>query len=246
MPNERVKKLTADGKQLTVKNKAVSPLRKRSEASGKQKADSLFVPVFTLDGTKSGALSLPKEIFGGPVNKPLLAQAMRVYLNNLKGHFGHTKTRSEVKGSTKKIRAQKGTGGARHGGIRAPIFVGGGIALGPKSRKVVLDLPQKMKQAALKSALADKFVSSEIVGITGLEKATGKTKQMQTLINKIAKKDILLVTNGENVNLKRAVRNLAGMKIILAKQLNAYEIIAHQTLMFSKEAIDKLSERIKS
>ena len=82
------------------------------------------------------------------MNEILLAQAMRVYLNNQKAHHSNAKTRGEVTGSTRKIYAQKGTGRARHGGIRAPIFVGGGITFAPKFRKVTLDLPQKMKELA--------------------------------------------------------------------------------------------------
>lgn len=210
-----------------------------------EKPVGLSVPVFTLDGTKSGTLVLPEEVFGGKVNKPLLAQAIRVYFNNLSAHFGNTKTRAEVKGSTRKIRVQKGTGGARHGGVRAPIFVGGGIALGPKYRKVILDLPQKMKKAALKSALVDKMNEEEVLVITGLEKVTGKTKQMQALLKKIEKKDVLLVADEKNENLKRAVRNLKGFNALSVDQLNAYNIVAHKSLMLGKEAVGKLVERVQ-
>src|SRR3989344_1873864 len=101
-------------------------------------------------------MALPKEIFGQEVNTKLLAQAMRVYMTNLKKFTASTKTRGEVRGSTAKIYRQKGTGRARHGAITAPIFVGGGIVFGPKPRKVVLDLPKKMKKAALLAALSDK------------------------------------------------------------------------------------------
>lgn len=218
----------------------------KSKTDKVKKPTSLSAPIYTLDGTKSGTFTLPEEVFGGKINKPLLAQAIRVYFNNLRGHFGHTKTRSEVKGSTRKIRAQKGTGGARHGGIRAPIFVGGGIALGPKFRKVTLNLPQKMKEAALRSALADKANEGEILVITGLEKATGKTRQMQALLKKIEKKNVLLlIAEEKNANLKRAVGNIAGFDILSADQLNAYEIIAHQSLILGKEAVEKLAGRIK-
>lgn len=241
MPKESVKtkKQTTGNKpgRLTTKNKAVV---------SKQKANNLSVSIYNLDGTKSGTMQLPEEIFGGKVNKPLLAQAIRVYMNNLKAHFGSTKTRSEVKYSTKKIRAQKGTGGARHGSLGAPIFVGGGIALGPKFRRIRLFLPRKMKQAALKSALVTKIDAEEVLGVADLKKATGKTKQMQNFMQKIGKKDILLITDGVVENLKRAVRNLEGFDTLTTDELNAYEVIAHQTLILTREAVKKLESRLKN
>ncbi|KKS13055.1 MAG: 50S ribosomal protein L4 [Candidatus Daviesbacteria bacterium GW2011_GWB1_41_5] len=201
-----------------------------------KKTVGLSVPCFSLAGTKVADLELPKEIFGAKVNKPLLAQAIRVYQNNLLSHHSHTKTRSEVKGSTRKIRVQKGTGGARHGGIRAPIFVGGGIATGPKYRKVYLDLPQKMKKAALVSALSDKMAEKEILGVVGLEKATGKTKEVAKLMGKFGKKSVLFVSGG-NEKFQRAARNLPKVAILPFSGLNAYNVSLYQTVIFNKDAL---------
>jgi len=209
----------------------------------KGSAHDLSVPTYSLSGAKSGTLELPKEIFGAKVNKTLLAQALRVYQNNLKAHWGSTKTRSEVKGSTRKIRVQKGTGRARHGGIRAPIFVGGGIALGPKYRKVILDLPRKMKQAALKSALSVKMAEGEVFGVSGLEKASGKTKQLSSLQTKLGKKKLLIVIDGKNEKLSRAVGNLQGVQVLSFDQINTFRIIARQTLLLTKEAVEKLKSK---
>ncbi|MBI4037329.1 50S ribosomal protein L4 [Candidatus Daviesbacteria bacterium] len=206
----------------------------------------LSVPVYALDGKAAGSMILPKEIFGAKVNKALLTQAVRVYTSNQTAHFGNTKTRGEVKGSTRKIRSQKGTGGARHGGIRAPIFVGGGIAMGPKYRKVSLDLPKKMKKAALVSALSSRALDREIVGLVGWDKATGKTKQMQVLFDKLGKKNILLISGQSQEKANRAAKNLPGLEVILADNLNALEVIAHQTLVLTKDAIEKLELRMKS
>lgn len=228
----------------TVKKEKKITIKKTTTRVG-NKPIGLSVPVFTVDGTKSGALSLPKEIFGQKVNKPLLSQAIYIYMNNLKAHFGNTKTRAEVRGSTRKIRVQKGTGGARHGGIRAPIFVGGGIALGPKFRKVVLNLPGKMRQKALVSALSSRLSEGEVLGFTGEEKATGKTKQIAKFLEKIGKKDVLVVSDRKNEKFIRSTRNLKGIKTIPAEQLNAFEVIAHKTLILTKEAVGKLEERIR-
>lgn len=117
----KVKKVTAA--------KVAKPVVETEEPAtkvSKSKTSSLSAPVYSLAGTESGSLDLPKEVFGVKVNKNLLAQAVRVYSNNQKGHWSHTKTRGEVTGSTRKIFKQKHTGRARHGSIKAPIFVGGG------------------------------------------------------------------------------------------------------------------------
>ncbi len=208
------------------------------------KASGLSVASLSLTGKSAGTLSLPKEIFGAKVNKFLVAQAVRVYLNNAAGHYADTKTRGEVEGSTRKIFKQKGTGRARHGAIRAPIFVGGGIALGPRSRKVILELPQKMRNAALISALSEKTGGGDVQGISGLDKATGKTKEIVTLFKSLNKKSVLLVVDGKMDQAKRASKNIKNLSFLTADELNALEVIKHQSLIFTKEAVEKLEKRL--
>ena len=203
----------------------------------------LSVPMYSLDGKASGNLDLPKEVFGEKVNKSLLAQAVRIYLNNQTAHFAHTKTRSEVRGSTRKIYKQKGTGGARHGSNRAPIFVGGGIALGPKSRKVILDFPQKMRKAAIISALSLRTLEGEVLGISGLEKASGKTSQIDILMKKLEKKSTLFVLGERNEIVQRAVKNLGKINVVTARNLNTLEILRHKTVIISQDAVEKLGEQ---
>ncbi len=209
------------------------------------RATSLSVPVYSLVGRAAGTLSLPKEIFGQKVNKKLLSQAMRVYVTNQKSLTGSTKTRGEVEGSTAKIFRQKGTGRARHGSVRAPIFVGGGIVFGPKPRNVKLSLPQRMKKAAIFSAFAVKLNDKKLTGLSGLEKASGKTKEMIELLNKIAVKEnpsCLIVTGEKQDNVVRAVRNIPGVDVVTANLINAYEVLKHDMLLITKEAVDKLSK----
>lgn len=205
---------------------------------------NLSVPMFGLDGGKDGTLILPEDIFGAKVNKKLLSQALRVYINNNTGHFSNTKTRGEVKGSTRKIRMQKGTGGARHGAVRAPIFVGGGIALGPKFRKIELELPKKMRRAALISALSAKAADSEIMGISGLDKATGKSKEVKTFLDKTNLKNVLIILGEKNEKLQRAVSNLEKVRSTLASQVDLLELTKYKNIMFTKAAIEKLQSRI--
>lgn len=216
---------------------------KKTAAKG-NKAGTLSVPIYSLDGKETGQLNLPKEVFGVKVNKQLLAQAARVYITNQSAHYGNTKTRGEVKGSTRKIRSQKGTGGARHGSIKAPIFVHGGIALGPKFRKVILDLPKKMKKAAFLCALSSKFQDKEVLGIT-LDKVSGKTAQVAKTLSNMKKVNVLIVDGERNEKVSRAVRNLSKVNFVSADQLNILQLISHQTLMVTKEAVERLEFRIK-
>jgi len=230
-----------------------------STAKTERKSTGLSVPVYSLTGRAAGTLTLPKEIFGAKVNKNLLSQAMRVYMTNQKTLFASTKTRGEVEGSTAKIYRQKGTGRARHGAIRAPIFIGGGITFGPKPRKIRLDLPKKMKKAALFSALAAKMADKNIVGLSGIEKASGKTKEMAKFMEKLLAvsyspsvansqqpkaKSLLIVTEGKLDNVVRAVRNIPGINVLPTNLLNAYEVLRHDVLVLTKNAIGKLSKPV--
>lgn len=227
-----------------VKTEKKTTIKKKVAKVGKRSA-GLSVPMFTLEGKKDGVLELPKDLFGTKLNRRLLNQAVRVYLNNLKAHFSHTKTRSEVKGSTAKIRAQKGTGGARHGSKRAPIFVGGGIALGPKYRKVSLKLPNKMKKTAFLSALSSKFQTDEVVGIKGLEEASGKTRQIQSFLKSLGKKEALFLVGNQNEKAAQAVRNLSGVGIRYSDQLNILDILRYPTLILTEDALGKLEFKVK-
>lgn len=236
-----VKKVTKTEKVTVKKETAPKAVKK---VAPKSEVAKLSVPMFGLDGSKDGTLTLPEEIFGAKVNKKLLSQALRVYINNNSGHFSNTKTRGEVKGSTRKIRMQKGTGGARHGAVRAPIFVGGGIALGPKFRKTELELPKKMKRAALISALSAKAVDDEIMGISGLDKATGKTKEMKTFLDKTNLKNVLIILAEKNEKLQREVNNLEKIKTTLADQVDVLELVHFKNILLTKQAIEKLQNRI--
>lgn len=204
---------------------------------------ALSVAVYSLLGKEAGSLDLPKEIFDGKINKALLAQAVRVYVNNEKGHYSNTKTRGEVMGSTRKIYKQKGTGRARHGSIMAPIFVGGGIALGPKSRVVNMDLPKKMKKAALVAALRDKLSNKELGGVD-LAKVSGKTKEFGTFLTGTQKKTALIITDAANEMVARATGNIRGLSVMTAAEVNVYEVVKHQSVFMTQAAIEKLQHRL--
>lgn len=241
-----VKKATDNRKQETSRSKKVSTPAVKARTVAK--ADGVTVDVFDVKGKVVGKTSLPKEMFAAKVNSVLMAQAVRVYLANQRKGTASTKTRGEVTASTRKIYRQKGTGRARHGGISAPIFVGGGIAFGPKPRDYSLNLPKKMKRQALASALTSKAKDQAIKVVEGLEKLGPKTKGMyQTLKNVAGEKEkgtrkILLVIPGKVENVQRSARNIEGVTIRPANLLNTYEVLNNATLLFMKDAIQKLEE----
>ncbi len=147
-----------------------------------KQAVNLKTDVYNLKGDIVGKTTLPTEIFDVKINPQLISQAIRTYqVNNRLGTVS-TKTRSEVAGSTRKIYRQKGTGRARHGSITAPIFIGGGVAHGPKPYDYSLKWPQKMKQAALFGVLTDKFQNGAVKIVRGLEKIELKTKSMSAYV----------------------------------------------------------------
>ena len=231
---EKVSKVKADKVEATVETPKVSKTAKTLGMS---------IAVYSLLGKETGTLDLPKEIFEGKVNKVLISQALRVYINNEKGHFSSTKTRGEVQGSTRKIYKQKGTGRARHGSIMAPIFVGGGIALGPKSRIVNLDLPKKMKKAALVAALRDKLVSK---GLNGIDMGTvsGKTKEFSGFLKGMSIKKALVIVDAPQEMVTRGMRNLQGLSVMTTSEINVFEIVRHQSIFLTKEAVSKLEDRL--
>jgi large subunit ribosomal protein L4 len=210
------------------------------------KSNKLTVDILDLTGKAIDKISLPEEIFAAKINKVLIAQAVKVYLANQRQGTASTKTRGEVEGSTRKIYRQKGTGRARHGSIRAPIFVHGGVVFGPKPRDYSLKLPQKMKRKALFSALSAKFNDGEIKILQDLEKLEPKTKKFAEVIKNLGlenkKKKVLLITAAETENLKRAAQNIEGVTITAAQRLNTYDILNHRQLIFMKQALEKLSQ----
>jgi large subunit ribosomal protein L4 len=223
--------------------------KRKTEKTAIKKSTKLETEVYDVSGKVVEKISLPKEIFEARVNTSLVAQAVRVYLANQRLGTASTKTRGQVSGSTRKIYRQKGTGRARHGDIKAPIFIGGGIAHGPHPHDYNLTMPQKMRKMALYGVITDKFKNDRIKVIRGLENMPLKTKAMLEILKVLGyidKKDkkkstVLLVIPHKMENIYLAGRNLKCLMVIEVGQLNTYEVLTRQNLLFAKEAIDKLS-----
>lgn len=212
------------------------------------KTGSLTVSVFDIKGKASGNLDLPQEIFNAKINNSLMSQAVRVYLANKRQGTVKTKSRGEINATTKKMYQQKGTGRARHGSMRAPIFVGGGVAFGPKPRDLFLSISKKMKTLALFSALSSKLRDEEIKIVKGLEAIEPKTKIMAGILKNLGiegNKKILLVmpkVGSESQNVYRAIRNIEGVEVLSANMLNAYKILDNKLVVLMKDSIDVIKD----
>lgn len=237
------KKPVAPSKPVSRRTSSSSVSPRPASPAGGSPLSPLSVAVVGTDGKPAGKITLPKELFAAKVNNVLMAQAVRVFLANQRQGSASTKTRGEVEGSTRKIYRQKGTGRARHGAIRAPIFVGGGIVFGPKPRDYSLILPKKMKRAALASSLTDALHEGKVIVVEGFSSIPPKTKAMASVLGSVAARpSTLLVIDGNTDGVVRAARNIEGIDILPAQNLHTYSVISHQTLVFMKEAIDALKE----
>lgn len=209
-----------------------------------KKPTGMTVSVIGMDGSSVGEMTLPEVLFGSTVNKALLAQAVRIFLANQREGGAKTKTRGEVEGSTRKIYKQKGTGRARHGGIRAPIFVGGGRAFGPRPHSFALTLSKSMKKVALTSALTAKYSSGDIIVLDGLDQAKGKTKPVASALSHVAPgKTILLVTPEKANDTLRAARNIEGVTVLRSTDVHPYAVVRHTKVVIAKDAIDEMKRK---
>jgi large subunit ribosomal protein L4 len=199
----------------------------------------LKVNAYSAKGVAGEPYSLPKD-WEEKDNLELLAQAMRVYEESSHIGLAKSKTRGEINRTTKKWYKQKGTGGARHGARSAPIFVGGGTAHGPHGVRRILELPQKMKQKALRLALNLKCQAKEIVTVSGMD-SFRKTKEIAGLLNKIdgKSKRFTLVLDSKNLKIRKIAGNLEKVQIIGYPNLNAYNVLLGGMIILDQEIFTK-------
>lgn len=191
--------------------------------------------------------TLPKEIFTVEARPQLLAVAVRVYLANQRQGTQNAKTRAEVNRTRHKLYKQKGTGGARHGDRKAPIFVGGGIAFAPKPRDYSLSLSKQLKKKALYGALTLASKNKNLSVVSGMTKLTGKTAEVAKFLAGLEgdSRNVLLVTDIARDNVYRAARNIPGVTVLPAKQLNTYEVLKADKVLFMEEVFKKITTKKK-
>ncbi len=203
------------------------------------------VDIIDLNNTAVGSIELADAVFGAEVNEALLYEAVRQYTAARRSGSAATKTRHEVSGSGKKLWKQKGTGRARMGSIRSPLWRHGGTVHGPQPRSYEYKLPRKMVLGALRSALSAKLRDGELRVVRAFELADHKTKTVVSVLGKLeAKKTVLLIETEENTNLHRASRNLQRVKLVPTKDVNVYDLLRYQEVLLSERAAKKLSEAL--
>lgn len=196
------------------------------------------VPVWNMSGQQVDEIELRPDIFEAPVNVPLMHQALVRQLANARLGTHKTKTRGEVNRTTAKWYRQKGTGRARHGSRNAPIFVGGGIAHGPKPRSYEQRMPKKMRRAALRSALSVKAGQQQIVVVDRLELPEPKTREMREVLSRLnVGEDALILLPGRNEPVEKSVRNLPKVKALHASYLNIRDLLQYEKVVMPLGAL---------
>ncbi|MBX7214416.1 MAG: 50S ribosomal protein L4 [Thermoflexales bacterium] len=198
------------------------------------------VALRNLAGESVGEVELNAKVFEAPVSQPLMHQA---YLRQrANAHLGthKAKTRAEVDRTTKKLFKQKGTGNARQGSRKAPHHRGGGVAFGPVVRSYAVDMPRKMRQAAIRSALSQKASDQQIIVIDKFEMAEPKARALVSALDKLGASKALLVLGGRNANVEKSASNLANVRALQAGYLNIRDIFTCDQLVIDQDALGKI------
>ena len=203
--------------------------------------------ILSTKGKALGEISLDEKVFGIEPNIHVMHLALRRQLNNARQGNACTKTRAEVRGGGRKPWKQKGTGRARAGSLRSPLFAGGGVSFGPKPRSYAFDMPQKARQLALRSALSARIEQTIIVKDFS-EIKDAKTKLMVKALSALkAEGKILIIADlkaAENSNLELAARNIPTVKLLLPTNLNVKDLLEADTLIITESAINEITERL--
>jgi large subunit ribosomal protein L4 len=202
--------------------------------------------VTTLDAKKAGTVELPDDVFGLEPRPDILHRIVRYQLAKRRGGTRSVQDRSEVNYTGAKLYKQKGTGRARHGSRRAPLFRGGGKAFGPKPRSHAIELPKKVRALALKHALSAKAKSDTLVVIDKCELKEAKTKELKVRFSKLGFGSVLII-DGAAVQeaFAKAARNLPGVDVLPVTGINVYDILNHDKLVLTKAAVEALEARFK-
>jgi large subunit ribosomal protein L4 len=190
-----------------------------------------------------GKLELKDEVFKAELNVPLIWEAVKHYEDSLRSGTAATKTRGMVSGSGKKLWRQKGTGRARIGSIRSPLWRHGGTVHGPQPRSYVYAFPRKKLRGALRSALSARFSENRLAVLDGFQLESHRTKDLQKALKELgAVRKVLLIDSGANQNLRLSSRNLPKVKLVPGNGVNIHDVVNHELLIFSKEAILQVQE----
>ncbi len=206
---------------------------------------SISIPVVSQTRAAVGQIDVPASVLSGPIREGLLHAMVVSQLASRRAGTHATKTRGFVSGGGKKPWKQKGTGRARAGSIRSPIFAGGAIIFGPQPRSYAYQLPKSARRAALRSALAARHGEGKLVVVDGITLAAPKTKQMAECLRGLGiEGSVLVVLGSANEPVMLGARNLPKVKVLLVGGLNVYDVLNHHTLVLTREALEQLVARL--
>ncbi len=201
------------------------------------------VEIVNTRGETVGELELNPNVFDAEVNENLLFEVSQMHASNRRKGTASTKTRSEIRGGGRKPWRQKGTGRARHGTIRSPLWAGGGVVFGPKPRSYRYQLPRKMRRAAMRSALTSKLRSQELTVLNDLKLEEPKTRMINEILNNLdARGRVLLVTAGADENVYKSSRNIPRVNSAVANQINVYDVLNSDCIILTREAVARVEE----
>ncbi|GAB2695806.1 50S ribosomal protein L4 [Paenibacillus thermoaerophilus] len=201
------------------------------------------VAVYNVSGAQVGEIELDDSVFGIQPHAHAVHEAVLLQQASLRAGTHKVKGRSEVRGGGRKPWRQKGTGRARQGSIRAPQWKGGGVVFGPTPRSYAFKLPKKVRRLAIKSALSSKVADSNIIVLDQLQLAQAKTKEFATILKNLkVERKALVVALEHDENLALSARNLQGVKVVAADGINVLDVVAHDKLIITKDAVAKVEE----
>ena len=202
--------------------------------------------VYNIDGVKVSEIDLSDEIFNVPVKQHVLHQVVTMQLNNRRAGTASTKGRSEKRGGGRKPHRQKGTGRARAGSRRSPLWRGGGVVFGPKPRSYVSKAPKKVRRQALKMALTSKLQDKALIVVDTLNLETVKTKRFVEVMGTLKTMEALIVTDRKVENLELSSRNVPNVKVVRSEGLNVYDILKFRQVILLEPSIKQLEGRLLS
>jgi large subunit ribosomal protein L4 len=200
------------------------------------------VGLFNKEGNQIGDIQLNDDVFAVEVNQFAIHQVVVALLANKRQGTQSAKTRAEVRGGGIKPWRQKGTGRARQGSIRAPQWIKGGIVFAPKPRDYRMSVPKSMKRVAMKSALTSKVQDGEMIVLDNLDFEGIKTKQVVNMLKAFEAKKTLIITAESNENVYKSARNIEGVSVIPANNINVYDLLKYGQVLVTKEAVSKIEE----
>ena len=199
---------------------------------------------YNSDGKQIGDMELSNRVFDEIINKSVVHQVVTAQLSKMRHGMASTKTRSEVRGGGRKPWRQKGTGRARHGSIRSPLWVGGGIVFGPKPRDYSKKISRKAKKVALRSILSDKVKAGNLLVIEDINIEKPNTREMVELLKnlKLEGAKVVIILPDKDTNVYLSARNIPDVKTLVVEALNAYDLLDNDYVVVMQEAIEKIEE----